>query len=101
MESEYGYAALAGGLLSLFFAYFPYVKDKFETLRPDYKQLIQIGVIAVLVFGQVGLSCVGRNDNFTCDTNGLWKAAETFIFALIGNVGAYKATNYIGKAKKS
>jgi hypothetical protein len=97
--TENQYAALAGTLLSLVLAYFPYLKDKFEVLRPDYKQLIQIGVLATLVFGRVGLSCIGKDATFTCDTNGLWDALMAFGVAVIANASVYKATNYIGMKK--
>jgi len=97
--TENQYAAMAGALLSLAFAYFPYLKDKFEALRSDYKQLIQIGVIAVLIFGRVGLACIGRDNAFACTNNGVWQALEAFVVAVVVNSGVYKATNYIGKTK--
>jgi hypothetical protein len=97
--TENQYAAMAGTILSLVFAYFPYLKDKFEVLRPDYKQLIQIGLLAVLVFGRVGLSCLGKDNTFTCNNDGLWNALIAWGVAVIANAGVYKATNYIGKSK--
>lgn len=99
--NENAYAALAGVVLSLFFTYFPYLKDKYAQLRPDYQQLIQLGVLAILVFGRVGLGCLGKDATFQCSTDGLWQAIQAYILAILANAGMYKATEYIatGKAK--
>ena len=95
--SENQYAALAGVILSLVLSYFPYLKDKFEVLRPDYKQLIMLGLIAVVVFGRLGLGCLGRDTTFVCSADGLWEAIQAFGVAVLFGAGTYKATNYIGK----
>jgi hypothetical protein len=97
--TENQYAIAAGILLSLVFSYFPYLKEKYAVLRPDYQQLIQLGVLAILVFGRLGLGCLGRDATFQCTSDGTWQAAEAFIVSVIANAGTYKATEYIGTKK--
>jgi len=77
--------AVAGAVVSLFFAYFPWVKDKFDALDSRWKPLINAGILLVVVFGLFGLSCAGRFDYFVCDQSGVMKAVELWIAALIGN----------------
>ncbi len=93
------YAVLAGVVISLLFTYFPYLKERFSALRPDYQQLIMIGVLALLVFGQLGLGCLGKDATFQCTQEGAWQALQAFVTAVIANAGTYKATEYIGTKK--
>lgn len=98
--TENAYAALAGVVMSLIFTYFPYLKDKYAALRPDYQQLIQLGVLAILVFGRLGLGCLGRDPTFQCTQDGTWQAIQAYVLAVLANAGTYKATEYIFTGKK-
>lgn len=94
------YAALAGTALSLILAFFPKVKDWFDKLEPDYKQLIQLGTLAVVVFGTYGLGFLGQTDAFSTDLQGLFDAVVAYVLAIVANAGTYKATNYLGKVTR-
>lgn len=82
--------AIAGAVLSFFFAYFPWIKDWFEALDPRWKPLVNAGVLLAVALALVGLSCAGVVNYFTCDWGGVLKAVELWIAALIGNRLAYQ-----------
>lgn len=92
-----GYALLAGALLSLLFAYVPGVKGWYEKIPPDYKQLVMLGSIFIVVAGRFGLSCLGKDTQFACSYDGGYEALKAFVLAIAANAGVYKATSYIGR----
>lgn len=87
---------------ALLFQYLPYLKDKFDALSQGTKVLIQLGAIALVVFGAYGLSCLGILAYFACGAEwsaGLLAAAVLFFKAVIANQGMYQFTRLIGKAR--
>lgn len=95
------YSILAGALLSLIFAYVPGLKSWYEKLSAEYKQLVMLGALFVIVGGKFALGCIGRDATFTCDANGVYDALTAFILAISANAGVYKGTEYVrtGKGK--
>jgi len=99
MENGNLFLALAGGLLSLLFAYVPKLKDWYNTKDAASKQLFMLGLLAVITAATGLLSCANVVTSFlpvyACDQVGLISLLEAFGFAVIGNQAAYGATNYI------
>jgi len=84
-------ALLLGAILSLVFAYFPWVKNWFEGLDSVYKPLLNAGLLLVLAAALVGLGCVDIVNYFACTQAGLIKALTVWVLALIGNQLTYVA----------
>lgn len=85
-----GLVALLGAILSLVFAYFPWVKTWFENLPSVYKPLLNAGLLLLLVAVLFGLSCAGLVSYFACTTAGALAALELWFIALVGNQLAYQ-----------
>ena len=62
--------ALTGAVLSLLFAYFPWVKDWFDNVPSIWKPLLNAGILLVVALGLVGASCLGFVDSLLA----LWRA---------------------------
>lgn len=73
---------------------------KFTALESNVKQLIQLGLMALVAGAAYGLSCTGYFNFLTCDTAGIFKALELFAVAVSSQVVTYKSTNYIFERKK-
>jgi len=84
-------ALLLGAILSLVFAYFPWVKDWFDGLDSVWKPLLNAGLLLVLALALVGLGCLDLVDYFACSQSGLLEALIVWLLALIGNQAAYLA----------
>jgi len=99
MENGNLFLALAGGLLSLLFAYVPKLKDWFNTKDAQSKQLFMLALLAVVTAATGLLSCANVETSFlpvfACDQAGLVSLVESFGYAVIGNITTYQSTNYI------
>jgi len=82
--------ALTGAVLSLLFAYFPWVKDWFDNVPSIWKPLLNAGILLVVALGLVGASCLGFVDYFACSLAGVYEAVMLWIIALVGNQLAYQ-----------
>jgi len=82
-------ALLLGAILSLVFAYFPWVKDWFDGLDSAYKPLLNAGLLLVLALALVGLNCLNLADYFECSYAGVFDAVIVWILALLGNQVTY------------
>jgi hypothetical protein len=82
-------AALLGTLLSLFFAYIPWVKDKFEQLNSKWKPLLNAGLLLILAAILVGLDCANVTFYFGCDQAGVLQALQVWFFAVVANQTTY------------
>ena len=89
--------SLAGAVLALVFAYFPWVKDQFDKLPSVWKPIVNAGVLLVVALGLVGASCLGIVDYFACSWAGVYNAAMLWLFALVGNNLTYQ---YLIRQKK-
>ena len=89
--------ALAGAVLSLLFAYFPWLKGWFDTVPSVWKPILNAGVLLVVALGLVGASCLGIVDYFVCTWTGVLDAVWLWIFALVGNNLTY---TYLVRQKK-
>ena len=80
---------LLGAVLSLVFAYFPWVKDWFEGLDSVWKPLLNAGLLLVLALALVGLGCLNVVDYFECSTAGVIEALIVWLFAVVANQATY------------
>jgi hypothetical protein len=80
---------LLGAVLSLVFAYFPWVKDWFEGLDSVWKPLLNAGLLLALALALVGLGCLNVVDYFECSTAGLMEAVILWLYALTANLVTY------------
>jgi hypothetical protein len=83
-------ALLLGAILSLVFAYFPWIKDWFDDLDSVWKPLLNAGLLLVLALALVGLNCIDLANYFECSYAGLVDALIVWVLALIGNKLAYE-----------
>jgi hypothetical protein len=58
-------ALLLGAILSLVFAYFPWIKDWFDDLDSVWKPLLNAGLLLVLALALVGLNCIDLANYFS------------------------------------
>jgi hypothetical protein len=95
-------ALLAGGVLSLALAYFPWVATWYAKFDPPHKQFINLVCLLFVSLALFGLSCLGwlaglGLPSITCDQAGALGLARAFILALVGSSGTYTATKYLHK----
>ncbi len=89
--------ALAGAVLSLLFAYLPWLSDQFNKVPSVWKPILNAGVLLVVALGLVGESCLGIVDYFACSAAGVLDAVWLWIIALVGNNLTY---TYLVRQKK-
>ena len=77
---------LAGSVLALLFAYFPWFKDWFDALDPRWKPLLNAGILLVVDAGYLLYSC--RLD-WACVSTNLEQALVTFFAAIAANQLTY------------
>ena len=80
---------LLGAVLSLVFAYFPWVKDWFDGLDSKVKPLLNAGLLLALALALVGVSCTGLAYYFECSTTGLVEALIVWLLAVVANQATY------------
>ena len=81
--------AIFGAILSLVFAYFPWIRQWFEALDPVYKPLLNAGLLLVLVYALYGLSCAGVLSYFACTGQGALDALVVWFYAIVANQTTY------------
>src|SRR3989304_8319242 len=84
------FAILSASLIAGIFERFQWVKDEFDKLSPQGKQLAMFVFMAVLVYGAFGLSCAGKLVAFPCTGAGALAALLVLVFAIAANQGAVK-----------
>ena len=82
-------ASLMGVVTSLIFSYVPGLKARFESLSSDYKKLVMIGILFLVVLGVYGASCFDLYMGITCDLAGAKTMLSLFISALVANQTTY------------
>lgn len=92
---------IAGGILAIAMEYLPWVAKWYNDLEDDYQRLVMLGLIALVVFGAYGLSCVGLIYVFVCTLLGFWDAVALFILTLIGNQAVHRVLPKGWKKKKT
>lgn len=83
-------AAIAGAVLSLLFAYFPWLKEQFDKVPSVWKPLLNAGILLVVSLGLVGAGCLGLVNYFACSLPGVYEALYVWLLALVGNQLAYQ-----------
>lgn len=83
-------AIFAGAALSLVFAYFPWLKDRFDKIDSKFKPLLNAGILLVAALVLVGAGCLDFANYFECSQAGLLEVAQVWILALIANIATYQ-----------
>ena len=83
--------AVAAALITVVSFYVP----KFQALQKNYKQLVQLLLMALVALGAFGLSCTTLYDFVSCDIVGASKVAEYFAVAVLSQVATYGSAKYI------
>lgn len=85
------FSLLAATLVAGIFERFGWLKDSWDKLAPEVKQLIMVIFLAVLVFGAFGLSCANLIAAFPCTwPDGFMSAVLTFLIATGVNQGVHR-----------
>lgn len=82
-----GLVALTGVVISLVFAYFPWVRDWFDKLDPYKKPLVNLLAVLAVTSGNLLIVC---KIEVVCLQNELPVALSTFVAALILNQTTYQ-----------
>jgi hypothetical protein len=86
-------AGLTGAVISLFFNYFPWLKDKFAGLASDVKSFVMIGMMAVVTAAITALSYYGvLNAGIEFTPGWPWHVVWVFVLAVVGNAAAFIAS---------
>lgn len=87
---------LAGAILSLLFSYMPGLSEKYDSLQPEQKRLIMLGMVVLVAVGAYALACAGYADRLgysvECTDAGLIELAKAVIAAAVANQGVYGLT---------
>ena len=84
------FALLAAGVLALAFERMPWLKEEFDKLTSEQKQLVMFVLLAVLVYGAFGLSCLAVLGAFPCTGAGALNALVVLFLAIGINQGIYR-----------
>ena len=84
------FVILSAALIAVIFERFSWLRDEFDKLLPEGKQLAMFIFMAVLVYGAFGLSCAGKLIAFPCTGTGALDALLVLVFAIAANQGAFK-----------
>jgi len=92
-----------GIALSLLLSYVPGLKDKFEALTSQYKQLIVLGLAVVIGLVVFGLSCAGWASGLglpvlECNASGIQQLITVIFQVAAGAVVTYNGTKYLHKS---
>jgi phosphoglycerol transferase MdoB-like AlkP superfamily enzyme len=78
--------ALVGIVLSFVFAYFPWVKDWYESLDKRFKPLLMAGLLFVVSAGHLAFSCSFQG---ACMEANISRYFWVWVMAMVANQGAY------------
>jgi len=85
--------AVAGVVLSLLFSYVPGLRTWYAALKSEIKQLIMLGLLAVVSGAIFALGCFDiLSIGITCDKYGAISMVWMFIAALVANQATYSIT---------
>lgn len=87
--------AIVAAIVTVISFYVP----KFVGLDSNKKQLVQLGLMAVVTAVAYGLSCTDYFNFLSCDTAGIFKALELFAVSVVSQVATYGSTKYIFERK--
>ena len=98
------FLAIASGIvLSLVLGFTPKLKDKFNLLTSEQKQLITLGLSALVGFFVFGLGCVGWAEGLglpatECSATGIQQLIKMIFQVAAGAIVTYGGTKYIRKS---
>lgn len=86
-------STLAGSVLSLLFAYVPYLSAWYAKQDGQRKSVVMLACLALTTAGVFSLSCAGIYDTgVICDKIGATELIKVFFAALIANQGTFSVT---------
>jgi len=93
----------SGVVLSLLLSYVPWVKTKFEALSSEHKQLVTLGLAALVGLVVFGLGCVGWAEGLglpatECSATGIQQLIKMIFQVAAGAIVTYGGTKYIRKS---
>ena len=81
------------GFMSLGFSYIPGLDVWYAAKPKTFKQLVQVGIIFVVIAVVFGLQCANlATTNLVCTVTGVESAITTFVLAVMANQGLFSAT---------
>lgn len=92
---------IAGVVLSLAFSLIPGLKGWYNKQESEIKQLIMLGLVVLSAATVFGLSCANVMADLwpayavDCSAGSLWLLVRYILFAVTGNVIAYRSTKYL------
>ena len=81
---------IAGVLLTLLFSYVPGLAPWFQTLAPEKKSLLMLGLLVLVSAGAFGLACAGWISGLACTAVELKRLIWCLLLAIIANQAVYK-----------
>jgi len=84
--------AVAGALISLFWSFFPIVRQWFQGLSDQHKALLNLGVVLLAAALIAGSSCLDLWVAMSCDQSGFMTLGEAVLVVLLGNQITFGAT---------
>lgn len=85
--TENAIVVLAGIVIPLVFAYFPWVKDWFDALDPRWKPIVNLGALLLITAGRLLWSC---QFDWVCIQAQLPAALTALFAALVANSTTYQ-----------
>ena len=94
MLEQVGLAGVAGLVLSIFFEWFPWVREKYGALGEQGKRLLMLAALVIVTLAIYGLACIPSSPvhMVTCDSKGAWDLALMVVVAMAGNQSGYSLT---------
>ena len=83
------FSLLAAAILSVVFERLSFVADAYQALDKDTKQMVMFLLLGVLVFGSLGLSCLGILPAFDCSQAGVLNGVVTLALCIGVNQGTH------------
>jgi hypothetical protein len=94
--SQIELGVIAGAVLSLVLSYAPGVAKVYETLEPEAKQAVNIGLMVLVAAMIFGLSCAALlNVGVTCTVQSALDLLLLLAVGLISNQGIYSSNKYL------
>ena len=88
--------AICSAVLSLAFSYIPGLKNRYEPLSAEWKRLIMLGLLVLVVAGVFGLACsrfgIYIGVAISCDEPGLMGLVWSMVLAVMANQGTFLIT---------
>jgi len=103
MSAEF-LTGVLGVVVSLVFLYVPGAKTWLDNQTSEIKQLVMLGLMALVAAGSLALTCAGFAADFglplTCDRAGIVELIKAFFLAIGANQTTYMAVRVARGARR-